>query len=97
MEYVEQVLRDILIGIVTKPEEIDLHFSEDVDQRGDVTVVNVKLAREDVGAAIGQGGKNAEAIRKVVGLIGYKRTGKRIYVKIDAPRLPKNHYQYEDK
>ena len=94
MQQVETLLLDILKGIVDKPDEIELHFNEEQDDRGEVTVVNVKLAREDVGACIGQKGKNAEAIRKVVGLVGFKQTGKRVYVKIDAPRIPKNHFDY---
>lgn len=94
MQYVEDLLLNILKGIVEKPEEIDLHFSEEQDERGELTVVNVKLAREDVGACIGQKGKNAEAIRRVVGLVGFKKTGKRVYVKIDAPRIPKNHFEF---
>ena len=95
MQQVETLLLDILKGIVDHPEEIELNFHEDTDDRGEVTIVNVKLAREDVGACIGQKGKNAEAIRKVVGLVGFKQTGKRVYVKIDAPRIPKNHFDYE--
>lgn len=95
MQYVETLLLDILKGIVDKPEDIQLHFNEETDERGEVTVVNVKLAKEDVGACIGQKGKNAEAIRKVVGLVGFKQTGKRVYVKIDAPRIPKNHFDYD--
>ena len=96
MEYVETLLQNILEGIVERPDEIELNFSEETDERGEVTVVNVKLAREDVGACIGQKGKNAEAIRRVVGLVGFKKTGKRVYVKIDAPRIPKNHFDYSD-
>lgn len=95
MQYVEDLLRDILKGIVDNPDEIDLHFTEEQDDRGDVTIINVKLALEDVGACIGQKGKNAEAIRRVVGLVGFKKTGKRVYVKIDAPRIPKDHYDYD--
>jgi len=94
MQYVEKLLLDILKGIVEFPDQIDLHFSDESDERGDVTIINVKLAREDVGACIGQKGKNAEAIRKVVGLVGFKQTGRRVYVKIDAPRIPKNHFEY---
>lgn len=95
MQYVEDLLLDILKGIVEKPDEVELHISDEKDDRGDVTIINVKLAREDVGACIGQKGKNAEAIRKVIGLVGFKQTGKRVYVKIDAPRIPKNHFEYE--
>lgn len=95
MQYVETLLRDILTGLVDHPEAIELHFSEESDDRGELTVVNVKLHKEDVGAAIGQKGKNAEAIRKVVGLVGFKQAGKRVYVKIDAPRIPKNHFDFD--
>lgn len=95
MDYVEKLLRDILGGIVEHPDQIELHQSEEADERGAVTIINVKLAREDVGAAIGQKGANAEAIRKVISLVGFTKTQKRVYVKIDAPRLPRNHFEYE--
>lgn len=95
MKFVEDLLLDILSGIVVRTPEIELHYSQETDERGDLTIINVKLAREDVGAAIGQKGETAQAIRKLVGVIGFNKTGKRIYVKIDAPRIPKNHFDYE--
>lgn len=96
MEIVEQLLRDILGGIVSQPESIDLNISEDTDDVGEMTVINVKLAKDDFGVCIGQKGTTAEAIRRVVGLVAHRRLGKRVYVKIDAPKIPKNHYYQED-
>ena len=95
MQYVQDLLLNILTGIVEKPEEVELFLSEETDDKGELTVINIKLAREDVGACIGQKGKNAEAIRRVIGLVGFKQTGNRVYVKIYAPRIPRNHFDYE--
>lgn len=94
MENVKRLLLDIVKGVVDKPDEVDLHVSEETDDMGEIVIINVKMAREDVGICIGQKGSTADAIRKVVGLVGFKQTGKRIYVKIDAPRIPKNHFQF---
>lgn len=94
MQQVEAILFDMLKGIVSKPEDIQLHFTDETDEGGEVTVVNVKVDRADIGACIGKKGKNAEAIRTVVGLVGYRLANRRVYVKIDAPRIPKNHFDY---
>ena len=95
MDYVEKLLTDILKGIAEKPEEVELHVAEEQDDRGEVTIINVKLAREDIGACIGKKGMNAKAIRKIVGLVAFKKMGKRVYVKIDAPRIPADHYKFD--
>ena len=95
MEEIKNFLLSILKGMVDNPDAIELHFSDEVDDQGEIVIINVKLAREDVGMCIGQKGSTAEAIRKVVGLVGYKQCGKRIYVKIDAPKMPKNHFEFQ--
>ncbi len=95
MQQVETLLLDILKGIVERPDEVKLHTSVGTDDKGELTTINIKLASEDVGACIGQKGKNAEAIRRVIGLVAFKQLEKRVYVKIDAPRIPKNHFGYD--
>lgn len=95
MKKVETLLLDILQGIVRNPDDIDLHFSDDTDEQGEMTVINVRLHKEDVGLCIGQKGSTAEAIRKVVGLVGYRKTERRVFVKIDAPKIPRDHFEYK--
>ncbi len=83
-------------AIVECPDEVETHISEGSDEKGELTIINVKVNKKDVGVCIGDQGKTAEAIRRVIGLIGFKKLGVRLYVKIDAPRLPKNHFQFDD-
>lgn len=96
MDTIERILLDIIKGFVDFPDQVELHKTDDVDEQGELVVVNVKLAREDVGMCIGQKGSTAEALRKIVGLIAFKQLGKRVYVKIDAPRIPRSHFGYDE-
>lgn len=95
MQQVENFLSEIVKGIVTKPDEVQTHVSDEKNEDGNLTLINVKVAKEDVGLCIGEKGKTAEAIRRVVGLYGFQRLKKRVYVKIDAPKVPRNHFDYE--
>ena len=92
MEYTEKVIRDIVCGFVDYPSEVELHLEEKTDTEGDVTVVNIKVRAEDVGACIGERGSTADALRRIVGLVGFKQCGKRVFVRIDAPKMPRNHF-----
>ena len=96
MDEVQSILSQIIKGIVSKPEEVVLHATNDKDDKGDIVIINIKLNKTDIGVCIGKGGENAEAIRRIIGLIGFKLTGTRVYVKIDAPQIPKNHFNYEN-
>lgn len=92
MEQTKQIVLDIVRAMVKYPDQVELHLSDDKDERGELTVINIKVAKEDIGVCIGKGGKNAEALRILVGIIGFNQTHSRVYVVIDAPKLPKNHY-----
>jgi uncharacterized protein len=94
MDSLKSILLDILTGFVDHPDSVELHISEETDEQGDLIVINVKVSKEDVGAVIGQKGSTAEAIRKIIGLIAFKQVSKRVYVKIDAPRIPRSHFDY---
>lgn len=96
METVNQILLDIVKGITDYPDAVELKSTEQVDELGESVVINVRVAKEDVGMCIGQKGSTAEAIRRVVGLVAYKQTGKRVFVKIDAPKMPKSYYHDKD-
>ena len=92
MDTVKSLVLDMVKGIVSYPDDVELHLTEDSDDKGEIIIINIKVAKEDIGLCIGEGGTTAEAIRKIVGLIGFRQTEKRVYAKIDAPKLPKNHY-----
>lgn len=94
MDYAKELLVQVIKGFVNNPDAVETHVSEDTDEKGALTMINVKVHKDDVGTCIGEGGKTAEAIRKVVGIVGFKQSGKRIYVKIDAPKIPKTHFSY---
>ena len=94
MDYAQNLLIQVIKGFVTNPDSVETFVSEDKDEKGEITMINVKVHKDDVGTCIGEGGKTAEAIRKVVGIVGFKQSGKRIYVKIDAPKVPKTHFSY---
>ena len=94
MERVQQLLMDMLKGFVSKPDDIQIHVGEQKDDDGILNVVNVKVNPVDVAITVGKGGRTADAIRVVIGLVGFNLTGNRVYVKIDAPKLPRNHFKY---
>lgn len=97
METVKDILSAVIKGFVSKPNDVELYESMDSDEKGELTIINVKVNRADIGICIGTQGNTAEALRKVAGLVGFKQTGKRIYVKIDAPKIPKDHFEYSEK
>jgi predicted RNA-binding protein YlqC (UPF0109 family) len=96
MDNVLNVLDTILKSIVSYPDAVEMHVSLESDDHGELEVINVKVHNEDVGACIGKKGGTAEAIRKIVGLAGFKLLDKRVYVRIDAPKLPKAHFQFSE-
>lgn len=97
METVKDILSAVIKGFVQFPEDVELFESVDSDDKGELSIINVKVNRADIGICIGSQGNTAEALRKVAGLVGFKQTGKRIYVKIDAPKIPKDHFEFKDR
>ena len=95
MKQVESLIKEIISGIVSDPTSVEIFVTEDKDDKGEITVFNVKVAKHDIGICIGRKGETAEALRRIVGVFGYQQTSKRVYVKIDAPKLHKNHFDYE--
>ena len=95
MKQVEELLKKIIVGIVSEPDNVEIHLSDDNDDKGEIAILNVKVAKHDIGVCIGKGGETAEAIRKIVGLFGFQQTNKRVYVKIDAPKIHKDHFEFE--
>lgn len=96
MDTVLNVLDAMLKSIVSHPDAVEMHVSQESDDHGELEVINVKVHKEDVGACIGKKGGTAEAIRKIVGLAGFNQVNKRVYVRIDAPKLPKAHFSFDE-
>ena len=95
MEKVHETLRLVLGSIVSYPDEIEIFSSVEKDDSGELEIINVKVHKDDVGLCIGVGGSTAEALRKIIGLVGFKQVNKRVYVRIDAPKLPKAHFTFD--
>ena len=96
MDRVEDLLKGILRAIVDYPEDVQVHATEISDEKGELVMLNVKVHKDDVGACIGSGGKTAEAIRRVIALVGFKQLDQRVYVKVDAPKIPKTYFDYDE-
>lgn len=92
MNEIEQLLSSVIRAIVAYPDDVELHTEVGADEYGELTTIFVKVNNADVGLCIGEGGKNAESIRRLVSLAAHRQSGKRVYTKIDAPRIPKNHF-----
>jgi len=99
LKQLETFIETVVCGIVSQPQKVELHFStkEDAD-RGEVTVINIKVAVEDIPVCIGAGGSTADSIRRLAVLasrqIGYEKA---LFVRVDAPRMPNNHFDFEGK
>ena len=96
MDKVEQLLLSIITAIVQYPDDVQTYVDVGSDEKGELTTIHVKLNKADVGLCIGEGGKTAESIRKIIGLAGHRQSEKRVYTKIDAPKVPKNHFEYAE-
>ena len=95
MDDIQALLVSIIRAIVAYPDDVETHIDVGSDERGELTTIHVKVNNADVGLCIGESGKTAESIRKIVSLAGHRALEKRIYTKIDAPRIPKNHFSLE--
>ena len=59
----EELIKHIVAALVSKPEEIDIRSAEQADGG---TVIEIRVAPEDMGKIIGKQGRIAKAIRTVV-------------------------------
>ena len=74
----EELVRYLVSNLVEKPDQIEITSNEESDK---VTIINVKVSKDDVGKVIGRNGKIAGSIRTIVKSASAK-TGKRFIVKI---------------
>jgi predicted RNA-binding protein YlqC (UPF0109 family) len=78
-------------GIVSLPDEVELRVSEESDDKGEYTQVNIKVAKVDIPKAIGQKGATADAIRRIAVLSAIREGySKMLFLRVDAPHMPKN-------
>jgi predicted RNA-binding protein YlqC (UPF0109 family) len=92
MDTIQKLLLVILHSMVKDTDAVELHVSDQSDSSGEFKLINVKVATRDLGVCIGKEGMTAEAIRRIIGVSGMEKLHTRIVVKIDAPRLAKNHF-----
>lgn len=92
MEHLESIILSVVRGMVTKPEEVRLKTIHETDERGEVSVVYVRVHEEDVGGCIGEQGETARALRKVIGIVGFNTTGKRVFLKVATPKQRELYY-----
>ena len=74
----EELVRYLLNNLVENPDQVDVSSKDESDK---VTVITVKVAKDDIGRVIGKNGKVAGSIRTIVKSASAK-TGKRYIVKI---------------
>ena len=74
----EELVRYLLNNLVENPDQVDVSSKDESDT---VTVITVKVAKDDIGRVIGRNGKVAGSIRTIVKSASAK-TGKRYIVKI---------------
>lgn len=84
MEKVIELLNTIVCGMVDFPEDVKIDPIDEVDEKGEVTVLKVRVNSSDVGRCIGAKGNFAEALRLIIGNIGYRSAARRVYVTISS-------------
>lgn len=86
VKLVEEFLNIILANILEEPEAAKIEVNTEVDDNGEFIDVLVIPSKNDTGLCIGKGGKNAQAIRTIVSLAGFKHYKKRFHVEIYSNR-----------
>lgn len=94
IEEIENLVKTIVSSFVTKPEAVEVYTREADDKDGDMFVIGVKVDKEDIGSCIGKSGGHAEALRTVIGLIGFKNLEKKVFVNIEVPEKTP-HFAYK--
>ena len=74
----KDLLQTIVEPLVTEPEAIEIHER----RQGYRIVLDLSVARQDIGKVIGRGGRRAQAIRSIMKARA-SLEGKRVVVNID--------------
>lgn len=93
LPHIKELILQMVRSIVKHPEEVDIHIGDSTEGGRDVTQINVKVAKPDIRIAIGKGGNTADSLRTIAWLAATNAGhGKPISFRIDAPRIPSNHF-----
>ena len=77
----EEMLRFLVKELVNDPDQISINKRED----GNTTILELKVAQDDMGKVIGRGGKTANAIRTLAQASSALQDNK--YIKIDIDKF----------
>lgn len=80
MERYDILVKNLILPIVTKEEQLEVTVVSDIDG---YVVVQVYVAEEDLGRVIGKKGRVANSIRTIA-YVGAAKMGKKIRIDIDA-------------
>ena len=64
----KQLVQYIAEALVDHPEEVEVNCVEGENS----VILELKVARDDIGKVIGKGGQTAKAIRKILSAVGNK-------------------------
>ncbi len=70
----------LIKNLVKNPDLVKVSSFDNEEE----TIVEILVSNEDMGAIIGKGGKNAKAVRTIIGAHAYLNNIKRVKVNIDS-------------
>ena len=96
-ESIKNYVLTMFEGQVREPDKIELHMEDTLTHTGtgeiNITEINIKVADDDIGLALGKGGKVADSVRLLMSRhaknIGYEYL---VSLRVDTPPRPKNHF-----
>lgn len=94
LKFVEDAAVQIIRLMVEFPDEVELSCTAEKDEEGELYVFSVKVNPKDEGTCIGQKGITADALRRIIVIIGYRQLRRRIYFKIKAKKPAQNPFQF---
>ncbi len=71
----------VISGIVKNPDMVKVSSFESDE---DVTIIEILVSNEDMGAVIGREGKNAKALRTIIQAHAYLNNIKHVKINIDS-------------
>jgi len=97
LEQLKEAVLTLVKSITKNPDKVSLHTEDQTsEEKGDFLQINIKVATEDIPVCIGAGGTTAESIRRLTCLMARQLDyDKRLFVRVDAPQMPKNHYEFK--
>ena len=71
LDAAEELMTQIARALVDHPEEVSVEAVEG-DEGDDTTVLEMRVAPDDVGKVIGKQGRTARSVRTILGAVGMK-------------------------